>query len=162
MTEAAFRSVGLVVGALVLLTFVVLWIRNIRDSRAELGSEIELAANKKPYLSDAELEGPKLDRSLSFALVVLGLCSLSLPFYWLAEPGRQEGAIENWDATFARRGERLYTEGAQCVNCHAAGGVGGKQHRVLCLSSKRQTMGREQTVRPPPSTHQGSGVSCAC
>ncbi len=125
MTEAAFRSIGLVVGALVLLTFLVLWIRNVRDSRAELGSEIELAPNKKPYLSDAELEGPKLDRSLSFALVVLGLCSLSLPFYWLAEPGRQDGAIENWDATHHRRGENLYTNGAQCVNCHAAGGVGG-------------------------------------
>lgn len=125
MSETAFRAFGLVVGALVLITFAVLWTRNIRQSRAELGSEIELAANKKPYLSDAELEGPKLDRSLSFALVVLGLCSLSLPFYWLAEPGRQEGAIENWDATFARRGENLYTNGAQCVNCHASGGVGG-------------------------------------
>ncbi len=125
MSETAFRAIGLVVGALVLLTFLVLWIRNTRQARAELGSEMELAPNKKPYLSDAELEGPKLDRSLSFALVVLGLCSLSLPFYWLAEPGRQEGAIENWDATFARRGENLYTNGAQCVNCHAAGGVGG-------------------------------------
>ena len=38
---------------------------NVRFAgKAEVGSEIELAANRKPYLDDEELEGPKLDRAL--------------------------------------------------------------------------------------------------
>jgi hypothetical protein len=76
---ANFRAIGLTVAALVLLGFIAAWIRNIVVSRRELGSEIELAPNRKEYLSDEELEGPKLDRSLSFALVLLTLLALILP-----------------------------------------------------------------------------------
>lgn len=128
---ADFRAIGLTVASLVLLGFVALFIRNIFTARDELGSEIELASNKKEYLSDEELEGVKLDRSLSFALVVLGITSVALPFYWLAEPGRQEGAVDAYQLNFESRGEGLYVEGAQCVNCHAAGGVGGVAAYVL-------------------------------
>lgn len=128
---ADFRAIGLTIAAVVLLGFVALFIRNIFSSRDELGSEIELAANKVEYLSDEELEGVKLDKSLSFALVVLGITSVALPFYWLAEPGRQEGAVDAYQLNFESRGGDLYTEGAQCVNCHAAGGVGGSAPYVL-------------------------------
>ncbi len=128
---ADFRAIGLVVASLVLLAFVALFFRNVFTARDELGSEIELAANKKPYLSDEELEGVKLDRSLSFALIVLGITAVALPFYWLAEPGRQDGAVDAYQLNFESRGEGLYTEGAQCVNCHAAGGVGGTAAYVL-------------------------------
>lgn len=128
---ADFRAIGLTVAVVVLGGFVLLFVRNSFQARPELGSEIELAANKKPYLSDEELEGRKLDYSLGFALVVLGLTSLLLPFYWLAEPGRQEGAVDAYQLNFESRGEGLYLEGAQCVNCHAAGGVGGGAAYVL-------------------------------
>ncbi len=131
MFAADFRAIGLTVAAIVLLAFVALFVRNIFSSRDELGSEIELAANKKEYLSDEELEGVKLDRSLSFALVILGITSVALPFYWLAEPGRQEGAVDAYQLNFESRGEGVYVETAQCVNCHAAGGVGGVASFVL-------------------------------
>lgn len=131
LLAANFRAIGLLVAAVVAIGFVALFIRNMFEARAELGSEIELAANKKEYLSDEDLEGVKLDRSLSFALVVLGICALSLPFYWLAEPGRQEGAVDAYQLNFESRGRDLYLEGAQCVNCHAAGGVGGGADYVL-------------------------------
>lgn len=131
LLAANFRAIGLTVAAVVAIAFIVLFIRNVGTAKAELGSEIELAANKKPYLTDEELEGPKLDKSLSFALVVLGICSLSLPIYWLAEPGRQEGAVAAYLLNFQSRGEDLYVEGAQCVNCHGAGGVGGGKDYVL-------------------------------
>ena len=36
---------------------------NIRRSRREIGSEIRLAANRKPYYDDDELEGKKLERT---------------------------------------------------------------------------------------------------
>jgi mono/diheme cytochrome c family protein len=125
MFAANFRAIGLSISILTMLAFVGLFFRNVYLAKDELGSEIELAANRKPYLSDEELEGTKLDRSLTFALIVLGITSLIIPFYWLAEPGRQDGSLELKNETFAIRGERLYTGGAQCVNCHAAGGAGG-------------------------------------
>lgn len=128
---ANFRGIGLTVAAIVAIAFIALFLRNVGSARAELGSEIELAANKKEYLNDEELEGPKLDKALGFSLIVLGICSLSLPFYWLAEPGRQEGAIAAYLLNFQSRGKDLYVEGAQCVNCHGAGGVGGGKDYVL-------------------------------
>jgi mono/diheme cytochrome c family protein len=128
---ADFRAIGLTVAVVVLAGFVLLFIRNSFQARPELGSEIELAANKKEYLSDEDLEGKKLDWSLGFALVTLGIVALSLPFYWLAEPGRQDGAVEAYQINFESRGEGVYLETAQCVNCHAAGGVGGVAAYVL-------------------------------
>ena len=120
-----FRAIGLTVAVIVLLGFVGMLIRNVLAARHELGSEIELAANRKEYLDDEDMEGPKLDKALSFALVMLAILALALPFYWLAEPGRQDGAVEAYNLSFEVAGENLYTEGAACVTCHAAGGVGG-------------------------------------
>lgn len=131
LLAANYRGIGLTVFTVVIVGFIVLFIRNVFQAKAELGSELELAANKKQYLSDEELEGPKLDKSLGFALVVLGICSLSVPFYWLAEPGRQEGAVDAYLLNFQSRGEDLYVSGAQCVNCHSGGGVGGGAAYVL-------------------------------
>lgn len=126
-----FRAIGLTVAALTVVAFIALWIRNIRQSRPELGAEVEVAPNRRPYLPDEELEGTKLDRSLSFALVILAIIGVGLPLYWLAEPGRQDGAVETFDEIGIGRGEELYTAGAQCANCHVAGGVGGAAPYVL-------------------------------
>ena len=122
---ANFRAIGLTIAVVVLAAFVALFLRNVAESRKELGAEVELAANRIDYLPDTELEGTKLDRSLTFALGILTITAIVLPFYWLAEPGRQEGAIVVQNETFVRRGAALYTGGAQCVNCHSGGGVGG-------------------------------------
>ncbi len=131
LIAADFRAIGLTVFSILMLAFIALWIRNMFAARDELGSEIEVAPNRKQYLSDEELEGPKLDLSLSFALVVLGLVAVALPFYWLAEPGRQDGAVQAYETNFISRGEGTYTVGAQCVNCHSAGGIGGAKDYVL-------------------------------
>jgi hypothetical protein len=84
---------GAVILALSLVIAIVYAFVNIRQSKAEVGSEIELAANRKVYLSDEELEGRKLDRTLTYGLIGLFVVGLGLPLYWLAEPGRQDGAI---------------------------------------------------------------------
>ena len=131
LLAANFRGIGLTIAAVTMLGFLAVWVRNIVKARPELGSEIELAPNRKEYMSDEELEGYKLDRSLGFALVLLTMLGLMLPFYWLAEPGRQEGAVAAYNASFESRGEGTYTVGAQCVTCHAAGGVGGVAPYVL-------------------------------
>ena len=117
---------GAVIVSLILLGFVAYAVVNIRTGRAEAGSEIELAPNRKPYVDDEELETAKLNRTLRWALISLVIIAIGLPAYWLNEPSRQTGAIEAFDETFASRGEEQYTEGSQCANCHGPEGTGGQ------------------------------------
>lgn len=119
------RAIGFVVLAVVVIGFVVWLFANLRAGSKEVGSEIELAPNRKPYLSDDELEGKKLNLALYSAAGLLAIIGVALPLYWLAEPGRQDGAVEVFQETFVRRGLELYETGAQCVTCHGGGGGGG-------------------------------------
>ncbi len=119
------RTIGFVILAIVLVGFVVYLVLNARSASGEVGSEIELAANRKPYLPDEELEGSKLDKSLLAGLAMLAVIGVGLPLYWLGEPGRHEGLISDTDRVFADRGGELYTEGADCQQCHGAEGSGG-------------------------------------
>lgn len=119
------RTVGFVILAVVFIGYVIYLILNTRSARNEVGSEIELAANRKPYLEDSELEGSKLDKSLFAGLAMLAIIGVGLPLYWLGEPGRHEGLISNTDRIFADRGGELYVEGSDCQQCHGAEGAGG-------------------------------------
>ena len=73
------RTIGLVILAIVLVGFVLYIVLNAKSAEPELGSEIELAANRKPYLSDEELEGTKLDLSLGWGMGLLMLIGVGLP-----------------------------------------------------------------------------------
>jgi mono/diheme cytochrome c family protein len=91
----------------------------------EPGTEIELAPNRKPYLSDEELEGPKLDKTLTWGLLTIAFIAIALPVYWLKEPGRQENAEVGFDHRAAHRGEELFAStsaephpGFGCADCH--------------------------------------------
>lgn len=117
------RNIGLVLAPLLILAFVVYILINMRRARPEVGNEIELAPNRKPYYDDEDLEGPRLDRFLTMALVLLAVVSVGLPLYWLAEPGRMEGQVAALERKFVDRG--LATFEANCASCHAAGAVGG-------------------------------------
>ena len=116
------RNVGLILAPLVIIGFVIYLLVNIRKARPELGSELELAPNRKPYYDDEVLEGPRLDRYLTMALVLVGVSAVGLPLYWLAEPGRQSGAIDNFQETFVSRGADLFASteqgGFNCAGCH--------------------------------------------
>jgi mono/diheme cytochrome c family protein len=125
------RAIGFVILAVVAIGFVIWFVANMRAGRKEIGAEIELAANRKPYLSDEELEGKKLNGALFAAAGLLAIIAVTLPLYWLAEPGRQEGAVAMYEETFVRRGLELYEQGAQCVNCHGGAGVGGVANFVV-------------------------------
>lgn len=132
LAASTVEAIGTVIALVAVAGFVVYAAFNIRAGREEVGSEIELAANLKPYLDDDELETKKLDRTLTFGLAMLAVVGIGLPAYWLAEPGRIDGAIEEFDRVFVSRGEELYTEGAQCNACHGPDGVGGvATHTIL-------------------------------
>lgn len=117
------RNVGLALAPLLILAFVIYIAVNLRRARAEVGNEIELAPNRKPYYDDEGLEGPRLDRFLTMSLVLLGVVAIGLPLYWLAEPGRQEGQVAAFEKKFETRGEATFE--TNCASCHAAGAVGG-------------------------------------
>lgn len=116
-------AVGWVIAVLVGLGFVGYIIANIRAAKPEIGSEIELASNRKPYYDDLELETTRLDRSLVFALSMLGIIAVALPLYWLAEPARIDGAAEGFRIRSEKRGAALYEE--NCSRCHGPGATGG-------------------------------------
>jgi mono/diheme cytochrome c family protein len=121
----AASAIGWTIAVLLIVGFVIALFINARQARPEIGSELELAANRRPYLSDDELEGTKLDRTLGAGLVLLAFVSISLPLYWLYEPARQEGAIEQFHEDAIRFGKRVYEEKANCASCHGPEGVGG-------------------------------------
>ncbi len=97
--------------------------------------------NLTPYLQDEELEGPRLERALGWSLLFVMIVALSLPLYFLFEPGRQDRAAEAFDDRAVERGEILYandqskhydaTTSLLCANCHGAEGEGGTAPFVL-------------------------------
>jgi mono/diheme cytochrome c family protein len=132
LAASTVQVIGTVIALLAVVAVIVYALFNIRAGRAEVGSEIELAANLKPYYDDDELETKKLDRALTAGLAGLVLVGVGLPAYWLAEPGRIDGAADYYQAIFESRGEGLYNEGAQCNACHGPDGVGGvSSHTIL-------------------------------
>jgi len=108
-----------------------------RAEAVPAGSEVELAPNRKTYLDDEGLEGPKLNRTLLSALLVLVVIAVGLPAYWLGEPGRQAGATRGFDERAADRGFILFQPNDSpvpagnvgkfgCGGCHGATGQGAE------------------------------------
>ena len=129
LAASTVKSVGAVIAVLTIVGFVVYAVINVRSGRSEIASEIELAPNRKPYYPDDVLEGPRLTRALSTGLLLLAVSAIGLPLYWLAEPGRQDGAVEQFDRVFVSRGSKLFAPtadgGYNCAGCHGPGGTGG-------------------------------------
>ena len=129
LAASTAKSVGAVIAVLTIVGFVTYLAINLRSGRPEIGSEIELAANRKPYYPDEILEGPRLTRALSTGLLLLAVSAIGLPLYWLNEPARMDGAIDQFDRTFVSRGAKLFAPtadgGYNCAGCHGPGGTGG-------------------------------------
>ena len=124
------RTIGTVLAALAIGGFIIYWVFNWFQGRAESGSETELAPNRKPYYDDEELETKKLDASLFAGLLCLVVIGIALPLYWLGEPGRQEGLVAGNDNLAVSRGAALYEE--NCASCHGTvSGAGGKAPDTL-------------------------------
>ena len=133
----ATQNIGVAVAVIAVLAWLAYVLAGSASARKEVGSEVELAPNRKPYFSDDELEGRKLDRALIAGLGALVIIGVGLPLYWLAEPGRQSGAEVNFSAIAVGRGHTTYlpaTEGPTsfgCQTCHGPEGTGGSALFVL-------------------------------
>ena len=125
-----YRSIGVVLLVIVLVaTLAYVLVNVLFAGKAEVGAELELAPNRKPYFDDETLEGPKLDRALTWGLVTLFVLAVGLPLYWVMEPGRQENAAGDFGRKFRERGEAMFAaagENAQALNCAGChGGLDG-------------------------------------
>lgn len=129
------RTIGYVILAIVFIGGLVYLFFNIRAAKGEVGSEIELAANRRDDVRDEDLEGKRLDFALGANLVMLTIIGVSLPLYWLGEPGRHAGRDVDTARIFTNRGEEIYLEGAECVTCHGAEGSGGSTSVALTSES---------------------------
>ena len=69
MPALATTSIAWVLLAIMVVGWIVYAALNVGAARRELGSEIELAANRKPYFDDEELEGGTIARA--FVSVIL-------------------------------------------------------------------------------------------
>jgi mono/diheme cytochrome c family protein len=124
MFAAATWSFALVLGVVLLIAWVVYGAVNIfgRRAKQEVGAELELAPNRKPYLDDDALEGPRLERVQLLGLLTLVVIVIGLPLYWLFEPSREAGAKTKGEAQLAGWGAELFAPTAQggfnCAGCH--------------------------------------------
>lgn len=121
-----------VIGLVIIATgWIVYGLFNVVAGRREVGSEIELAANRKEFYDDETLEGPRLERVQLLGVIMLAIIVVALPLYWVFEPDRQAGAQEGWDNRFASWGSQLFATtadgGFNCAGCHGGmAGVGGE------------------------------------
>ncbi len=129
MIALTTTSIAWLLFAVILGGWIVYAFLNLRQARDELGSEIELAANRKKYYEDEILEGPRLTRVLGIGVILLVVIVVALPLYWILEPARQAGAEDAQEEAFVRWGSRIFAptgtflESFNCAGCH--GGMSG-------------------------------------
>ena len=135
LLASAVERAGWFIGAATLVAMIVYFVVTFRhrDADEPLGSEMELAPNRKPYFDDEALEGRRLERALGWALVLLVISAIGPLVYWLNEPSRQAGAVDEFDRKAVSRGRSLFLptdspeHGAHfgCATCHGLDGSGG-------------------------------------
>jgi mono/diheme cytochrome c family protein len=127
MIALTSTSIAWLLFAIILGGWAVYAFLNLRQAHDELGSEVEMAANRKKYYDDEELEGPRLTRVLGIGVILLVVIVVGLPLYWILEPSRLAGATEAKEEIFVEWGSRLFAPtadgGFNCAGCH--GGMNG-------------------------------------
>lgn len=134
------RNIGMALFAILVVGWIAYVFVNIRQSKAEMGSETELAPNRKALPGDEEFEGPRLEQVQAWGVLFLAVIGLTLPVYWLLEPGRQDGAETGFENRAISRGEAEYVSGFECANCHGADLSGGSAQTVIDIPRGGETV----------------------
>ncbi|GIU91535.1 MAG: hypothetical protein KatS3mg011_0441 [Acidimicrobiia bacterium] len=108
---------------LVLIAAVV-WLAYLGVSALRSRGPEDVPPNLKPGDTDEELETRRLERLQQAAVLASAFLAIGLPLYYLGEPQRQEGFVEQFHEESVTRGEHLVEEFG-CYNCHGPGGSGG-------------------------------------
>ena len=127
IAASATNTIAIVISLIFVVGWIVYAVMNRSAGKAEIGSEIELAANRKAYYDDEELEGHRLQRLQLLGVLILATITIGLPAYWLNEPNRQSNTIEGQANRFISWGSGLFAPTAEggfnCAGCH--GGMNG-------------------------------------
>ena len=135
------RSIAIVLLAIVVVGWAIYVFVNIRQAKAEAGSEIELAPNRGNLPDDEELEGRRLEKVQAFGVLMLLIMALVLPVYWMLEGGRRSGAETSFSEAAVSRGEAVATS-AECTDCHGAD-LGGARFAPVVLDIGHQFSDKE-------------------
>jgi len=124
-------AVAWVLFAVITIGWITYFFLNQLSARRELGSEVEMAPNRKPYYDDEVLEGRRLERMQILGVLLLITLVVGLPLYWAFEPSRQAGAVSGQQERFRWWGEELFMPtadgGFNCSGCHGGmEGTGGQ------------------------------------
>ena len=138
------RSIAIVLMAIVVIGWAIYVFVNIRQAKAEAGSEIELAPNRGVMPDDEELEGRRLEKVQAFGVLMLLIMALVLPVYWMLEGGRRSGAETAFSEAAENRGEALAAE-QECTDCHGAD-LGGARFAPVVLDIGHQFSDKESYV----------------
>ncbi len=154
------QTIGALILAAVFIAFALFVVMTLtrRDPGLPVGSEVELAPNRRRYFDDDVLEGRRLDRALLVALGMLIIIAIALPLYWLREPGRQGGAVNGFHERAVKRGESLFALASDprrglhfgCAGCHGVGGVGGAAPFVVTDPAHPLIPPRQVSWSAPP------------
>jgi mono/diheme cytochrome c family protein len=136
------QKLGAVFTAALVVGWAVFIIAHVTRSGVKPGAEVEIAPNRKPYLEDDQLEGPKLEKAQLWALGCLIVIGIGLPLYWLNEPTREAGAAVGFNNASAERGRILFQPADSpepthnvghfgCATCHGSKGQGGSTNYTI-------------------------------
>jgi mono/diheme cytochrome c family protein len=89
----------------------------------------EIPSNLQAGIDDQQLETRRLERGQRAAIAFSAFLAVSLPLYFLGEPNRQSGFVEEFDEASIERGQHIVEEFA-CFSCHGPLGVGGSTNYV--------------------------------
>jgi mono/diheme cytochrome c family protein len=116
MTSSVITVIAVVVG--------IAWLGVLLVSALRNRGKEEVPPNLKPGINDQELETTRLETGQKAAIAFSAFLAISLPLYFLSEPARQEGFVEQFDEESITRGEHIVAE-YRCFDCHGPEGVGG-------------------------------------
>ncbi len=77
----------------------------------------------RPYHSDEELETTGMERAMSWGVALAVFASLFLPLYWLIEPNRLEGRVDDFYEQDVASGRAEFQNA--CASCHGTDAGGG-------------------------------------
>ncbi len=121
----ATTTIAWILMAVVVVGWIIYAAMNAGAARKEVGSEIELAANRKPYYDDEILEGRRLERVQLYGVLLLVVLVIGLPLYWVLEPdsaGRRPGGHRR---AASSRGARSCSRPPPTVASTAPGATAG-------------------------------------
>jgi mono/diheme cytochrome c family protein len=89
----------------------------------------EVAPNLRPGIDDEKIETRRLEGGQKAAIAFSAFLAISLPLYFLTEPERQAGFVDEFSTASTTRGEHIVAE-YLCFNCHGPEGSGGTTNYV--------------------------------